>query len=136
MPWNEPGTVAGVAVLVATIAFGLWVWWRGRPDAAEIERRRRASVNRHGRMVDATIMDVQGNTIWFTYTVRGMTYTACQDVTALTHLLPENLLSILGPATAKYHLANPANSIVVCEEWSGIRLRETPGRKEPRSPAP
>jgi len=134
MQWNEPGALAGAALLVAGAAVGLWVWWRSRPDPAELERRRRASVNRHGRMVDANITDVQGNIVWFTYTVRGMTYTASQDVSALTHLLPENLLTILGPATAKYHLANPANSIVVCEEWSGVRLRETQGRTEPHAP--
>lgn len=95
-----------------------WLWRRRSPE--ERERRRRLDVNRHGRMVDATIIDFHDGVITYTYSVRGMAYTASQDVRALGDLLPPNPLSIVGPAAAKYHLSNPANSIVLCETWSGI----------------
>jgi hypothetical protein len=34
-------------------------------------------------------------------------------------------LSDLGPVSVKYDPRNPANSIVVSEEWSGLRLGKT-----------
>lgn len=36
--------------------------------------------------------------------------------------LPENLESVIGPAILKFLPENPGNSIVVGEDWSGIRI--------------
>jgi len=94
-----------------------------RSSPEEKERRRRLEVNRKGRMVDATVVDLQGDMITYTYSVRGIAYTASQDIHSLRAMLPPNPLSVIGPATAKYDLSNPANSIVLCETWSGIPQR-------------
>jgi hypothetical protein len=48
-------------------------------------------------------------------------YTACQDLADLQSLLPSDRWSAIGPASIKYDPRNPANSIVLCEEWSGLR---------------
>jgi hypothetical protein len=32
--------------------------------------------------------------------------------------------ALAGPAIVKYIPRNPANSIVICEEWSGLRARK------------
>lgn len=85
--------------------------------------RRRLSVNLHGRLGDATITEVQDNTIFYSYSVRGVTYTASQDITQLRPQIPNDLERLIGPASLKYSPGNPANSIIVCEEWSGLRAK-------------
>jgi hypothetical protein len=48
-------------------------------------------------------------------------YTASQDISKLRDRLPEDPQTWIGPVTIKYLPRNPANSIVVCEDWSGFR---------------
>jgi hypothetical protein len=76
-------------------------------------------------MGDATITDVQDDTLYFSYSVQGVAYNASQDVTAMRHLLPKDIAQTIGPVWIKYLPRNPANSIVVSEQWSGLRLRAT-----------
>jgi hypothetical protein len=53
--------------------------------------------------------------------VAGVGYTAAQDVRTIEALLPADRMSVIGPARVKYDPRNPANSIVLCEEWSGCK---------------
>ncbi len=110
---------AGVAALVL----------RRRPSPAAIERERRRAVNAAGRMVDGVILDVPREGIHYSYCVRGVEYTAFQEVAALRDRLPEDSAALVGPVTVKYLPAQPANSIVVCEEWSGLRFAARPPRR-------
>ena len=57
-----------------------------------------------------------------------MTYAASQDISQLRDFLPENVDRALGPATVKIEPQNPYNSIVVCEEWSGLRFDLAPAK--------
>ena len=88
------------------------------------EQKRRLAVNAKGRMGSAIVVDFREGLICYKYTVRGVQYQATQEVTALLEALPAdpNLL-IGGAAGLKYLPKNPANSIVVCETWSGLRKR-------------
>jgi hypothetical protein len=52
--------------------------------------------------------------------VRGVEYTASQDVSRLRQYMPRDL-STIGPVFVKYDAHNPANSIVLAENWSGIK---------------
>ncbi len=79
------------------------------------------AVNSQGRMVDATVLDFRENELLYSYVVRGVQYTTSQDVSALREYLPADLSSLIGAAVAKYHPSNPANSILLCEQWSGLR---------------
>jgi len=90
------------------------------------ERRRRLRINAEGRMRAATITDLTGSTIFYTYELRGVTYLASQDVAELSGGLPADLMTIIGPATTKYLPADPGNSIIVCEDWSGLRTAARP----------
>jgi len=72
-------------------------------------------------MADGMILDVLETTIEYSYDVRGVEYIATQDLSALQDRLPAPRLSIAGPASIKYDPRNPANSIVLCEDWSGLR---------------
>lgn len=109
------------AALVA--AAGVVVLLRARQGPAERERRRRLEVARRGRLRDGVVTDVAGDTIYFSYSVMGVEYAASQDVSALRGRLPEDLAAVIGPVTLKYLPANPANSIVACEEWCGLRVQ-------------
>lgn len=115
----EVSMLAAVAVLL--IAGGTWLFLNSRQTAAERERRRRLTVNRTGRMGDATIIDVRDCVLFYAYEVRGVAYTTSQDASDFKHQLPSETCSLVGPAGIKYCSNNPANSIVICEEWSGLR---------------
>ena len=101
------------------------VFWIGiraaRRDPEKRERRRRLNVHRHGRLGDALITEIDGPLVYYSYSVQGVQYSASQDVAALRDKLPENLGRLVGSANLKYSVKNPANSILVCEEWSGLK---------------
>ena len=106
---------------VALIALGLWLFLR-RESPREREKRRRLSVNARGRLADGSITEASDTAIFYTYSVGGVEYATLQDVGDLRStftVAPERLIG--GPVTVKYAMQNPANSIVVCEEWSGLR---------------
>ena len=67
-----------------------------------------------------------GETVYYSYSVRGVGYTAAQDVGPVRDLVPCALDRLIGPVSVKYLPANPANSIIICEDWSGLRLGASP----------
>ncbi len=113
--------LAGVLGIAAGL--GLRAWKKGRPTVAELERRRRLDVSVRGKIGDAMLIEVEGDSLVFNYQIGGMEYTAAQDVSALAVVLPEDRWRLVGPVSIKYEVRNPANSIVVSEEWSGLRKR-------------
>jgi hypothetical protein len=113
-------------VAVLLIALGVSLFLNARQTAEERERRRRLMVNRIGRMGDATISDVRDDVVYYSYQVGGVSYTTSQDVSDLKQLLPPETSVLVGPAGLKYSPHNPANSIVFCENWSGLRPARAP----------
>jgi hypothetical protein len=95
-----------------------------KPSPEETERRRRLQIHRDGKLGDGEAIDIDPErpTVTFSYSVAGVGYTAAQDITSLRAMLPEDLMTIIGPASIKYDPRNPANSIVLCEDWNGLRL--------------
>src|SRR5437867_13231599 len=114
--------LSSLAILL--MSWGVWLLLGSRQTAAQRERRRRLTVNRTGRMGDATIIDVRDCVLYYSYEVRGVAYATSQDATEFKHMLPPDTSVLIGPVGLKYASGNPANSIVICEEWSG--LRQTP----------
>jgi hypothetical protein len=114
--------LSGVAALA--IVAGLRLVRSFAIDPTERERRRRLSIHRRGRMGDAIITDVADGVLYYSYTIRGVEYTASQDVSALKQMLPPDPAKLIGPATLKFLSRNPFNSIVVCEEWAGFRKQQ------------
>lgn len=108
---------ASIAVLGALI----YTLRRLRRNPKDKEKRRRLQVNQSGRLGDATITEVHESTIFYEYSVRGVLYTASQDVTELREQIPTELERLIGPVSLKYAPQNPANSIILCEDWSGLR---------------
>jgi len=112
-------SLAVAAVVLLTIA-GIRYWKASRVTPEERERRRRAMVVALGKMGDAVLVEIRDDLIFFSYSVRGVEYTASQDVSSLRERVPRDL-SVLIAVAVKYLPQNPANSIVVAEEWSGFR---------------
>jgi hypothetical protein len=126
------GQLAILALLAAALVIAAsMVTVRIRPSAAVREKRRRLNVNRIGRMGDGFIDDFRDGVLYFSYSVRGVEYAASQDVDGLSGLLPIGDTGIVGPVTLKYAPQNPANSIVLCEEWSGLHVRGSETRFVP-----
>jgi hypothetical protein len=73
-------------------------------------------------MSDGTLTDYYDNTLMFSYLVRGVSYATSQDVSTLHDYIDDQDFAP-GPIIVKYLAGNPANSIVVCEQWSGLRGR-------------
>jgi len=123
MDWIAPVVILLVILLIAGLVY-FWVRVLRKPK--DKEKRRRLMVHQRGRLGDATITEIDGATIFYEYSVRGVGYTASQDISQLLDRIPAETHRLIGPATLKYSPENPANSIVVCEEWSGLRLWPTP----------
>jgi hypothetical protein len=111
------------AVSASAIAAGVWIALRIRRKPKDKEKLRRLEVNSSGRLGDATIMEISDDAIIYEYSIGGLTYTASQDISQLRELIPADSHRLIGrPASLKYTTQNPANSILLCEEWSGLRL--------------
>jgi len=85
--------------------------------------KRRLAVNLNGRLGDAVITEVNQDIVFYEYSVHGVTYTASQDISKLREHIPVDPERLIGPVGLKYSTRNPANSIIVCEVWSGLRVK-------------
>jgi len=115
----QVAALCGVSMALIALAVGIVMRVHGTPEKRE--RKRRLNVHRQGRLGDAMISEATESTLYYFYTVRGVQYTASQDVSTLREYLPADPLRLIGVSGLKYSSKNPANSILVCEEWSGLR---------------
>jgi hypothetical protein len=105
-----------------TVGFGVRLALRlMQSNPEKRERKRRLELHRHGRLGDALITEATEAMLYYSYSVRGVQYEASQDLSGLRHLLPVEPERLIGPASLKYSSKNPGNSILICEEWSGLR---------------
>jgi hypothetical protein len=124
---SEMAGLLGLAALLTVAAWlGIRAWKRSRISPEEVERRRRTALNAQGKMGDATLIEARGDLLFYSYEVRGVEYTASQDVSALRNLLPTDPAAVNGVVYVKYDARNPANSIILAEEWSGLRHLKQP----------
>ena len=118
----EKVSLAFAGVLVVVVGLISWRAWKdSRIPPEERERMRRAALVARGKMGDASITEIHDNFLFYAYQVRGVEYTASQDVTSLRDRVPPDLSS-LATVSVRYDPKNPANSIVVAEQWSGLHL--------------
>src|SRR5262245_59749132 len=110
-----------LVILLALIGFQLWKNSRVSPE--ERERQRRAMLAARGKMGDATLLEFRDGILVYAYLVRGVEYTASQDISRLALQMPADL-SALGVVAVKYDPRNPANSTVLAEQWSGLRVKQ------------
>ena len=122
----QDAALAVAAVLVAlAVVFGYRAWKKGRITPEERERRRRAALVAVGKITDATLVEIQEEALFYSYLVRGVEYTASQDVSALRERMPSDLGLGIASVSVKYDPHNPANSIVLAEQWTGLHASKT-----------
>ncbi|HWZ43144.1 MAG TPA: DUF3592 domain-containing protein [Candidatus Saccharimonadales bacterium] len=119
----------GIGAAVLIVAFSYWRFkLRKTPEQRERERRQRLCTT--GRITTGTVIDVSElesgkagelQLLIYHYDVSGVSYEASQDVTHLRHLVDLHNCRIGLPASIRYDPANPGNSIVVAESWTGLR---------------
>lgn len=141
------GVAAAVIVAAAML---LHRHFQKPEDPEDEERRRRFQLNQVGRIVEGLVVElvetpgtpapestsvpvsqqdssVSGGgafgmrrLIRYSYSIAGVTYETAQDVTGLEERLCLERLAAGQPASVKYDPANPSNSILVADDWSGI----------------
>jgi len=116
--------IASVGVAAALVIM-VWTLWQKRltPLQRDLRRefRRRQTIARDGRIIEATVNDIQDDAIYYSYQLQGVVYHTSQDVSVFRDMLPVARERLVGPAACKYIVTNPANSLVICEEWSGLK---------------
>jgi hypothetical protein len=122
---------SGVAVIAAMGSAAFWLLFRKRPTAEELERARRQFLVQSGRLSDGMLLDIfeveseDGRTLTmllFSYRVGGVDYECSQDITDMPGAVDTNQVRAGFPCTVRSQPGNPQNSIVVAEEWSGLRV--------------
>ncbi|MGC2618189.1 MAG: hypothetical protein WA414_04055 [Acidobacteriaceae bacterium] len=164
---RDPHVIGTLAVSVVAIGgVAAWLMTRRRPSPEEIERERRAHLVRTGRIIDGNILDVTESAvpepevtefdapvppqlqeihfILYKYEIGGVAYESSQDVTTLRDQVRPGDLRLGFPCSVRYDVHRPENSIVVAENWSGLRQtarsvptrRSAPPRKGRPTPVP
>jgi len=125
-----------VAATAALLAIGLWLIFRKRPTPEEVERARRKLLAHSGRLVDGMLLDIceveaparsKNETsrtltmLLYSYRIGGVDYEASQDITDMRDVVDAAEVRAGFPCTARYLPGKPQNSIVVAEDWSGLR---------------
>jgi hypothetical protein len=122
--------------LIAAFVVGLWLLLRKRPTPEEQERARRQFLAHSGRLVDGMLLDIceveaPGKSksdpartltmLVYSYRIGGVNYESSQDITGMCGVVNVEEVRAGFPCSARYQPGNPQNSIVVAEEWSGLR---------------
>lgn len=127
---SEWEIAVGVAASALVCAVALWMIFRKRPSADEIEYARRHFLVQSGRLVDGMLLDIfdvpgeDGDTramLLYSYRIGGVDYECSQDVTYMRMIVDPATIRVGFPCSVRYQPGNPQNSIVVAEEWSGLR---------------
>ncbi|HEY2861835.1 MAG TPA: hypothetical protein VGJ21_25775 [Terracidiphilus sp.] len=124
--------IAGASLLIAGAATVVaWqIFFRKRPTAAEIELARRQFLTQNGRIVDGTLLDVtelpgeEGEPLTmliYEYRIGGVDYECSQDITLMGDVVTVAHVRSGFPCSVRYQPGHPQNSIVVAEQWSGLR---------------
>lgn len=133
-PLRHPGWTGAAAVaLVCAGGAVAWKLLRRGPTEEEIERERRGLLVRSGRIIDGTILDVataaqesgqpgEVRFVLYQYEIGGVEYECSQDVSALRDVVKPEDLRPGFPCSVRYDVRRPENSIVVAENWSGLRM--------------
>jgi hypothetical protein len=122
---------AAAVFLTAWIVIRVRRWRRRSPE--EVEKMRRLDVNLRGRIAAGQILDLNepdpGNPgprlVMYKYDIAGATYESAQDISALPAAVALVRRRIGRIVSVKYDPRVPTNSILVCEEWSGVPQSES-----------
>ena len=114
----------------AAVAAGAAYWIRAhRKTPEQLERERRHRLSQSGRICIGMVTDVHEVSsngsgtqfVQYTYEIGGVTYQASQDITHLRQFVDIHSCKLGLPTSIKYDPSNPGDSIVIAEDWTGLR---------------
>jgi hypothetical protein len=143
--WKLMLAMGGAAA--AAIAMIAYAFFRPQENPEEIERRRRLHLNQIGRIAEGQVVELVAHApepaksrkglfgarsrplanlsprqlVSYSYAISGVTYHTAQDITGLESQVRFDRLVAGQPASIKYDPANPTDSILVADDWSGLR---------------
>ena len=122
------GLAAGVVGILAAAGIAVYFRLRRKKDPTELERLRRLSLGRSGRITSGEVtglVEPEGeNTallLVYRYDISGVSYEVMQDISTMPMVAAVAHRLIGKGISVKYEMKHPSNSIVVCEQWSGLR---------------
>lgn len=141
------GTLAAAGICLGGVA--IYLAMRKRPTADELERERREHLVQTGRIIDGTLLDISDldpvesgrpegmQLILYKYEIGGVVYECSQDVTALRDQVNIYECRLGFPCSVRYDTHKPENSIIVAENWSGLRdtANSVPIHRTPPKPS-
>jgi len=143
--WKMLATAIGAAA--AGIALIAYAFFRPTVDPEAAERKRRLHLNQIGRIAEGQVVELAEHQaepqpaarglfaakkqplvdkrprhlVSYSYAISGVTYHTAQDITGLESQVRMERLVAGQPASIKYDPANPVDSILVADDWSGLR---------------
>jgi hypothetical protein len=133
--------------LIAAVAMIAYAFLRPAVNPEEEERKRRLHLNQIGRIAEGQVVELiehppeskearksffsksahplgdvgPRHLVSYSYAISGVTYHTAQDITGLEGQIRFDRLVAGQPASVKYDTSNPSDSIIVADDWSGLR---------------
>ena len=122
------GLAAGAAAVLVSAGVAVYRKLHRKMDPVELERLRRMGLGRTGRITTGEVtglIEPEGPNkallLVYRYGIGGVNYEVTQDISTLPAVAAEAARLVGRTISVKYEMKHPTNSIVICEEWSGIR---------------
>jgi hypothetical protein len=132
---------------IAALAMIAYAFFRPAENPEQAERKRRLHLNQIGRIAEGQIVELverppepketrkglsgtdarrlaeirPRHLVSYSYSISGVTYQTAQDITGLEGQIRFERLVAGQPASVKYDPSNPSDSILVADDWSGLR---------------
>ena len=143
--WKMVLAMGGAAI--AALAMIAYAFFRPAANPEDEERRRRLHLNQIGRIAEGQIVELvehppeskaarkglfgasarpladmrPRHLVSYSYSISGVTYQTAQDITGLESQIRLERVVAGQPASIKYDASNPSDSILVADDWSGLR---------------
>jgi hypothetical protein len=132
---------------LAALAMISYAFVRPAVNPDDEERKRRLHLNLIGRIAEGQVVELaeheapvpeqnrrlfgsrprplsearRRQLVSYSYAISGVTYQTAQDITGLESQVRLERLVAGHPASVKYDPSNPSDSILVADDWSGVR---------------
>ena len=134
------------AAVIAAVSMIAYAFFRPSEHPEDAERKRRLHLNQIGRIAEGQVVELvehppeaaapkkafgprqrppthdgPRHLVSYSYAISGVTYHTAQDITGLEGQVRFERLVTGQPASIKYDPSNPSDSILVADDWSGLR---------------